>query len=100
VNSLEKKYNRLGINLLLAEHKDYIDLLLLEIPEGKRNQGYGTRAMVDLCKFADKQKKKLTLTASTCYGSNLKRLKRFYGLFGFRTHGKIMIRIRFPRGAK
>jgi histone acetyltransferase (RNA polymerase elongator complex component) len=96
MNSLEKKYDRLGITLLLAEHKDYIDFMLLEIPNNKQNKGYGTKAMLDVNRFADKENKKVVLIPSSCYGSKLQRLKRFYRQFGYKTHGKTMVRL--PNG--
>jgi len=53
------------------------------IPEDKRNQGIGTKAMNKFCEHADDHQAIIALSPASDFGSSLSRLKRFYTGFGF-----------------
>lgn len=95
-NRLERIFLRKypGIIFLLDETGKYLELIKLVIPEKQRNQGLGTKIMIGLCEEADRYKKILTLTPTNIYGSDFKRLIKFYKKFGFvMNEGKNQINI-------
>jgi GNAT superfamily N-acetyltransferase len=80
---LEQKWKR--YRLLIGEFPEYLCLALLMIPKKEQRKGIGTRVVQDVCAHADHWGKSLVVQPSDCYGSDLDRLKGFYGRFGFVT---------------
>lgn len=61
-----------------------IILRFLVIPSSCRRLGFGTRFMVDICKFADDINSILMLSPTMDLGAtSINRLKKFYKRFGF-----------------
>ncbi|MBN1183462.1 MAG: GNAT family N-acetyltransferase [Bacteroidales bacterium] len=61
----------------------YIYINLIKIKKGYRNQGIGTLVMQDIINFANVHHIQLQLYAVDVYGSELRRLYRFYRKLGF-----------------
>ena len=61
----------------------HIYLDIIKIRRKYRNQGYGTKVIKNIARFADKYNIQVRLYASVIYGSDLKRLYVFYRRFGF-----------------
>jgi GNAT superfamily N-acetyltransferase len=61
----------------------YIHLNTIKIKKPKRNQGYGTKVLVDIVNFADKYNVRVQLYASNIFGSDVNRLYEFYERRGF-----------------
>lgn len=81
-DSLKEKYS---IDLGLTESK-YNNQLVIEkiiVPDDQRGTGVGTNAMNEIISYADNNGKVLTLTPSSDFGGNKKRLVEFYKRFGF-----------------
>ena len=81
-DSLKEKYS---IDLGLTESK-YNNQLVIEkiiVPDDQRGSGVGTNAMNEIVAYADNNGKVLTLTPSSDFGGNKKRLIDFYKRFGF-----------------
>ena len=85
--SLEWLRDRYKSVLKDFKYTDYYDEIFLEkfiIHENKRGLGHGSNFMNDLCFFADKNKKIITLIPSEELGTSIKTLESFYKRFGFR----------------
>ena len=83
---LEDYYCLADINIgrEFKNHPEYICIFLIEIQEEEQYAGYGSSLMRDICEWADKNNKILTLTPSDDFGaSSVKRLITFYKRFGF-----------------
>jgi GNAT superfamily N-acetyltransferase len=61
----------------------YIYLQIIKIRKKYRNQGIGTLVMSDIINFANVHNIEIRLYAVDIYGSDLKRLYRFYRKLGF-----------------
>lgn len=79
---LKEKYS---INLGLIEDKanNSISIEKIIVPDDSRQSGTGTSAMNEIVAYANSNGKKLTLTPSSDFGGNKKRLTEFYKRFGF-----------------
>jgi len=60
-----------------------LKLTLIKIPKEKQRQGIGTKAMEEICKYADENGYRIFLTPVTDFGSSKQRLFNFYKSFGF-----------------
>lgn len=80
-STVKKIYHVSTTSISYNERNDYVKLESLFTEE--HNKGYGTKFMKDLCEWCDINNKKLCLTPTNDYGSNLARLKKFYKRFGF-----------------
>ena len=49
----------------------------------EKQKGTGSKFMADLIKYADENKKTVSLTPSSDFGGSKKRLEEFYKRFGF-----------------
>jgi GNAT superfamily N-acetyltransferase len=65
------------------DSEPYLYLILIKIKKKYRNQGYGAIIMEEIVQFADEHNETIILFASTLFGSELKRLYKFYRQFGF-----------------
>ena len=65
------------------DSEPYLYLVLIKIKKKYRNQGYGAIIMEEIVQFADDHNETIILFASTLFGSDLKRLYKFYRQFGF-----------------
>jgi GNAT superfamily N-acetyltransferase len=65
------------------ESLPYLYLVLIKIKKKYRNQGYGAAVLEEIVQFADDHNETIILFASTLYGSDLKRLYKFYRGYGF-----------------
>jgi len=63
--------------------KDELYLSKIIVPSDGRNEGIGTKVMIELCKYADQKKLVISLNPSDEYGGTVSKLKRFYKRFGF-----------------
>lgn len=72
-----------GLKLDLLGSGNRVTLSRIELPKGGREQGAGTRVMQALIDWADANGVQLTLSPSTDFGGNKKRLGEFYKRFGF-----------------
>jgi len=92
--SLEIEY---PVKLLVEEKGNSIYLDLIFIDEEKRLRGYGTQVMEKILDYADRYRMRIYLTPSSDYGSNLRRLKKFYKRFNFkRARSRLFSMIREP----
>lgn len=62
---------------------DYIYLVLINIKKSKRESGYGSIVLNEVIKIADEYNVRIRLWATDGYGSEIKRLYRFYRRHGF-----------------
>lgn len=78
-NKLTNEYNL--ERLSLSVYKDYLVLDFIK----SNKKGSASRALEDLCKYADKYQKVLCLSPTDAYvgKKNLNRLKALYKRFGF-----------------
>jgi GNAT superfamily N-acetyltransferase len=81
IDELAAKYPGVKIDAFVT--KDNLNLSRIVVPKEMRNQGIGTQVMTDLSEYADNIGKRITLTPSSDFGGNVKRLKEFYKDFGF-----------------
>jgi GNAT superfamily N-acetyltransferase len=79
---LEDKYG-VTVDLTGKLSKGDITLSRIEVPKGDREEGIGTQVMQEIIDYADKNNKRITLTASEDFGGDVTRLKDFYKRFGF-----------------
>ena len=94
-NYIEKKNVKNIRSYIEEEYGDYIDKFYIsEDPEGivldamilkpgKKEEGIGSKIMMDLTNYADKSNKIMALTPSTNFGGAKGELVRFYKKFGF-----------------
>lgn len=83
---LEDYYSlsRVSIGRELRAHPEYVCVFLVEVNEDEQYMGNGTDFMSDLCEWADKNSKTITLTPSDDFGAtSVGRLIKFYKRFGF-----------------
>lgn len=83
---LEDYYSlsRVSIGRELKLHQEYVCVFLVEVNEDEQYMGNGTDFMNDLCEWADKNGKTITLTPSDDFGAtSVGRLIKFYKRFGF-----------------
>lgn len=72
------------VEAYLNARSQTVSLPRISVQKSHRNEGLGTKAMKDLCQFADEFKLAITLSPSTDFGaSSVSRLKKFYERFGF-----------------
>jgi len=69
--------------LLIFEDPISVEFNNVVINKEYRNKGITTDILNNVTEYADKENKIVTLTPAADYGSNLKRLKKFYQRFGF-----------------
>lgn len=72
-----------GLKLSLRESANTVIVDRVEVPEGQRESGTGTKVMQGITEWADANGKALALTPSGDFGGNKRRLKSFYKRFGF-----------------
>lgn len=77
---IDNEYHIANLVISVNPYSGYITLDNIIIKG--HNQGYGTKFMKDLCYWCDLNNKTLVLTPSNDFGSNLRRLKKFYKRFG------------------
>lgn len=83
---LKDYYSLSGVNVgrELKLHPEYVCVFLVEVHEDEQYMGNGTDFMSDLCEWADKNGKTITLTPSDDFGAtSVGRLTKFYKRFGF-----------------
>lgn len=56
----------------------FIHLNIIQIKTRQKNQGWGSKIMSDIIKFADDQNVRIELYASNVFGSDVNRLYKFY----------------------
>ena len=79
---LKEKYP--AIDWSISETDTEINLSKIVVPKESRGSGIGTKAMEDLIRYADENKKRIVLTPSKDFGaSSVARLVEFYKRFGF-----------------
>jgi len=72
------------LNIDISGSGDIAVLSRIVVPENKRSEGIGSRAMKRLINMADAGRITLSLTPTTDFGSkSKKRLEQFYKRFGF-----------------
>jgi predicted GNAT family N-acyltransferase len=72
---------QLSIHKLMGKDELYLSKII--VPKDGRNEGIGTKVMIELCKYADQKKLVISLNPSEEFGGNGSKLKRFYKRFGF-----------------
>jgi GNAT superfamily N-acetyltransferase len=73
-----------GLKLVYNDDEcPFIYLELIKIRKKYRNQGIGTQVMSDIINFANVHNIEIHLYAVDIYGSDLKRLHKFYRNLGF-----------------
>lgn len=82
---LQEKYNEVIDKLFIFQSPDgkYLELNIIKIKPEYKNQGWATKILDDLSKYAQENNKILTLTPSDTFGADVKRLEKFYKRFGF-----------------
>lgn len=81
IDDLAAKYPDVKIDASVG--KNDLNLSRIIVPKDMRSQGIGTQVMNDLSEYADNIGKRITLTPSSDFGGNIKRLKEFYKDLGF-----------------
>lgn len=79
-------WKSLGVELeaYLNQKSETVSLPRISVKKEYRSQGLGTKAMNDLCEFADEFQLTIVLSPSTDFGgTSVARLKKFYERFGF-----------------
>jgi GNAT superfamily N-acetyltransferase len=71
------------VKLNLSEENNSIILDLIMVKEDKRCKGFGTKVMEKIINYADTHHLNIQLTPSKDYGSNVRRLRKFYKRFDF-----------------
>lgn len=72
------------VTLELNEEGNSILLDLIMIDERQRCCGYGTQVMWKIIQYAEQHRKNIELTPTKDYGSNVRRLRKFYKRFDFK----------------
>ena len=83
VGILKTKYGHKIDKLHRFEDVSSIEFNQVVIYSSFRNSGIGTDILNTVTDYADRVNKLVTLTPADDYGSDLKRLKKFYQRFGF-----------------
>ena len=78
---LKTKYGHKIEKLHIFEDDDSIEFNQVVIYSSFRNSGIGTDILKTVTEYADRVGKLVTLTPADDYGSDLKRLKKFYQTF-------------------
>ena len=79
-DEIKSKYD---VKLSLIGRGDKIEIVKIIVPEDERNNGVGTNVMNHIVAFADKKGYILTLTPTSDFGGNKRKLVDFYKRFGF-----------------
>lgn len=74
--------NKYDIELSLTGSND-LNLAKIVVPASARNSGIGSKVMQEIINYADINKKRISLTPSSDFGGNKKRLTEFYKRYGF-----------------
>ena len=85
-NTLKNKYPGLQLqvhNMNSGKPNEYIYLSRIIVPNDVRNEGMGTKVMLELIKYADSKGRMVTLSPTNEWGASISKLKRFYKRFGF-----------------
>lgn len=61
----------------------YIYLLFIKIKKNCREKGIGTKVMSEVIKYANVHQLPIVLWATDTFGSDMKRLRKFYQRLGF-----------------
>lgn len=69
--------------LFIFQNSNYIEINMIRINPHMKNKGIGTKIMQDIIEYADSGNYILHLTPSDDFGSDVKRLTKFYKSFGF-----------------
>jgi GNAT superfamily N-acetyltransferase len=77
------KLEDLKLDYIIENECPHIYLQIIKIKKKYRNQGIGTQVMYDIINFANVHNIEIHLYAVDIYGSDLKRLYRFYRKLGF-----------------
>lgn len=84
-DKIKEKYDL--TTFFIHEKDDIISLSMIEVPKAQRKQGVGSAVMQELIKYADRNKKRITLVPGQRddrHGTTSNaRLVRFYKRFGF-----------------
>lgn len=72
-----------GVQIDASERGDVVTLSRIVVPQDRRSQGAGTKAMQALVDYSDATGKHLALSPSADFGGNKARLTAFYKRFGF-----------------
>lgn len=78
------KYGDFIDGLSIYENRTSLILSKIVIKEGIRQEGIGSKILLELVNYADKNKQIIALTPSSDFGGNKNRLVQFYKKFGFK----------------
>lgn len=73
-----------GLKAIINETDYEVHLCLLLVNDVEQCKGFGSAYMSELINYSIRNGKWLTLIPSALYGSNLRRLKKWYRRMGFR----------------
>jgi GNAT superfamily N-acetyltransferase len=79
---------RENFKAVIHEWDDEIYIAMIFVDKVHRNSGIGTKYMEEMIDYATRYKKKISLIPSDIFGSNLKKLKKFYTGLGFKQINK------------
>lgn len=80
LDKIKSKYSNIEI-FNVYEFNDKISIDLIKVKQ--KGNGTGSKIMIDLCDYADKNNKIIILTPSDEFGSSKAELIKFYKKFGF-----------------
>jgi hypothetical protein len=83
-DKLREDFYEYLFGLDIYENKNSLKLARIIIKPEYKNRGVGTKIMEALVKYADENKKIISLTPSSDFGGNKNRLIQFYKKFGFK----------------
>lgn len=72
-----------NLDTWVSQSEGRIVLSKIVVPGGQRGNGQGTRFLETLCAMADRDGLRIEASPSVDFGGNVRRLRKFYGRFGF-----------------
>ena len=84
IQSVEQTWESLGVEGSISERNGVVTVSKVVVPEAKRGQGTGTKAMQALVDYAETTGQYIALSPSADFGGSPARLREFYKRFGFK----------------
>ena len=83
LDGLRSSLDKLGVSHSLHHNHGTLHLAKIVVPKEHRNKGVGSTAMDHIKRYADANKKRITLTPSSDFGGSKPKLVSFYKRHGF-----------------
>jgi GNAT superfamily N-acetyltransferase len=83
LDGLRSYLDKLGVSHSLHHYRGVLHVAKIVVPKEQRNRGVGSTAMDHIKRYADANKKRITLTPSSDFGGSKPKLVSFYKRHGF-----------------